>query len=73
MVTIDAGGDSEERSTADRRAGVLFLWRRWSQGQPMPASERGLPFSTDGLVGEYGKWTVLSYKNEPETSGGGGK
>ena len=73
MVTIDAGGDSEERSTADRRAGVLFLWRRRSQGQPMPASERGLPFSTDGLVDEYGQWTVPSYKNEPEASGGAGK
>ena len=39
----------------------------------MPASERGLPFSTDGSVDEYGQWTVPSYKNEPETSGGAGK
>ena len=46
---------------------------RRSQGEPMPASERGLPFSTDGLVGEYGQWTVPSYKNEPEASGGAGK
>ena len=67
------GGDSEERSTADRRAGVFFLWRRRSQDQPMPASERGLSFSTDGLVDEYGQWTVPSYKNEPEISGGAGK
>ena len=73
MITIEAGGDSEKRSTADRRAGVLFLWRRRSQDQPMPASERGLPFSTDGLVDEYAQWTVPSYKNEPETSGGAGK
>ena len=35
----------------------------------MPASERGLPFSTDGLVDEYGQWTVPSYKNEPDISG----
>ena len=55
VVTVDAGGDSEEGSTADRRAGVLFLWRRQSQDQPMPASERGLPVSTDGLVGKYGQ------------------
>ena len=26
-------------------------------------------FSTDGLVGEHGQWTVPSYKNEPEASG----
>ena len=39
----------------------------------MPASERGLSFSTDGLVDEYGQWTVPGYKNEPETSGGAGK
>ena len=39
----------------------------------MPASERGLPFSTDGLVDEYGQWTVPSYKNEPDISGGAGK
>ena len=25
-----------------RGGGVLFLWKRWSQGQPMPASEHGL-------------------------------
>ena len=73
VVTIDAGGDSEGRSTAGRGAGVLFLWRRRSQDQPMPESERGLPFSTDGLVDEYGQWTVSSYKNEPEISGGAGK
>ena len=39
----------------------------------MPSSERGLPFSTEGLVGQYGQWTVPSYKNEPEASGGAGK
>ena len=39
----------------------------------MAASERGLPFSTDGLVDEYGQWTVPSYKNEAEISGGAGK
>ena len=39
----------------------------------MPASERELPFSTDGLVDKYGQWTLPSYKNEPETSGGAGK
>ena len=39
----------------------------------MPASERRLPFSTDGLVDEYGQWTVPSYKNEPDISGGAGK
>ena len=39
----------------------------------MPASERGLPLSTDGLVNEFGQWTVPSNKNEPETSGGAGK
>ena len=39
----------------------------------MPASECGLPVSTDGLVDEFGQWTVPSYKNEPETIGGAGK
>ena len=39
----------------------------------MPASERKLSFSTDGLIDEYGQWTVPGYKNEPETSGGAGK
>ena len=48
VAPIDAGGDSEERSTTDRGAGVLFLWRRLSQGQPMPASEHGLPSFTAG-------------------------
>ena len=52
---------------------VLFLWRRRSQNQPVPASERALPFSTDGLVDEYGQWTVPSSKNEPDISGGAGK
>ena len=60
VVTVDARGDSEERPTAGRGAGVLFLWRRRSQDQPVPASERGLPFSTGGLVDEYGQWTVPS-------------
>ena len=32
--------------------GMFFLWRRWSQGQPMPASERGIPSFTGGLVVE---------------------
>ena len=73
LLQSTQGGDSEGRSTAGRGAGVLFLWRRRSQDQPMPASERGLPFSTDGLVDEYGQWTVPSYKNEPEISGGAGK
>ena len=48
VALIVAGGDSEERSTTDRGAGVLFWWRRWSQGQPMPASEHGLPSFTEG-------------------------
>ena len=60
VVTVDARGDSEERPTAGRGAGVLFLWRQRSQDQPVPASERGLPFSTDRLVDEYGQWTVPS-------------
>ena len=39
----------------------------------MPASECGLPFSTGGLVGEYGQWTVPSLTNEQNISGGAGK
>ena len=39
----------------------------------MPASECGLPFSTGGLVGEYGQWTVPSYTNEQIISGSAGK
>ena len=39
----------------------------------MPASERGLPFSTSGLVGEYGPWTVPGYTNEQNISRGAGK
>ena len=29
-------------------------------GQPVPTSERGLPFSTGRLVDEYGQWTIPS-------------
>ena len=54
-------------------AGVLFLRRRRSQDQPVHASECGLPFSTSGLVGEYGQWTVPSYTNEQKISGSAGK
>ena len=39
----------------------------------MPASECGLPFSTGGLVGEYGQWTAPSYTNEQKISGSAGK
>ena len=40
---------------------------------PVPASERGLPFSTGGMVGEYGQWTVPRKTNEQDISGGAGK
>ena len=60
QLLVNARGDSEERPTAGRGAGVLFLWRRRSQDQPVPASAHGLPFSTGGLVDEYGQWTVPS-------------
>ena len=39
----------------------------------MPASECGLSFSTGGLVGEYGQWTVPSFTNEQNISRGSGK
>ena len=52
---------------------MLFLRRRQSQDQPVPARECGLPFSTSGLVGEYGQWTVPSYTNEQNISGCAGK
>ena len=39
----------------------------------MPASECGLPFSTGGLVGENGQWTVQSYTNEQNICAGAGK
>ena len=39
----------------------------------MPASECRLPFSTGGLVGEYGQWTVPSYTNEQNINGSAGK
>ena len=45
----------------------------WSQDQPVPESECGLPVSTGGLVGEYGQWTVPSYTNEHNISGSAGK
>ena len=48
---------------------MLFLRRRRSQDQPVPASECGLPFSTGGLVGEYDQWTVPSYTNEQNING----
>ena len=73
VVTVDAGGDSEDRSTDGHGAGVLFLRRRRSQDQLVPASECGLPFSTGGLVGEYGQWTVPSYTNEQNINGSAGK
>ena len=38
---VNAGGDSEERSTDGHGAGVLFLRRRRSQDQPVPVSECG--------------------------------
>ena len=73
LLQSTQGGDSEERSTDGHGAGVLFLRRRRSQDQPVPVSEFGLPFSTGGLVGEYGQWTVPSYTNEQNISGGAGK
>ena len=73
VVTVDEGGDFEERSTDGHGAGVPFLRRRRSQDQPVPASECGLPVSTGGLVGEYEQWTVPSYTNEQNISGSAGK